>query len=111
MTKYKTTDAFGNVRLGGIGEYLAAEVEKRTGLETRSVVLGHIQRGGTPSAFDRILATRFGVKAVELIQKGSFGRMVALQGNRITDVSIEEASGRTKTVDMEIYRIAGVFFG
>ncbi|MEE9614203.1 MAG: 6-phosphofructokinase [Thermodesulfobacteriota bacterium] len=111
ITKDKELDAFGHVKLGGVGEFLAKEVEKRTGFETRHVVLGHLQRGGTPTAYDRILATRFGVKAAELIEEGKFGRMAALQGNSITDVSLEEAVGKTKTVDMEIYKIAEVFFG
>jgi len=84
-------DEFGHVRLGGIGDTLALEIEKRTGYETRVSVLGHIQRGGTPTAFDRILGTRFGVKAVELAQMKKFGRMVALSGNKIIDVPIEDA--------------------
>jgi len=75
------------------------------------VVLGHLQRGGSPTAYDRILATRYGVRAAELINEKKFGRMVALQGNKIVDVSLKEATGKAKTVDMEIYRIASVFFG
>ncbi len=104
-------DEFGHVRLGGIGERIAVEIEKRTGYETRVSVLGHIQRGGTPSAFDRILGTRFGVKAVELVKNRKFGRMVALTGNKIIDVSIEDAVSVAKTVDMDFYEIAKVFFG
>ncbi|TRZ48685.1 ATP-dependent 6-phosphofructokinase [bacterium] len=104
-------DEFGHVRLGGIGENLAKEIEKRTGFETRVSVLGHIQRGGTPTAFDRILGTRFGVKAVELVQDKKFGRMVALSGNKVTDVPLEDAVKAIKTVDMELYEIAKVFFG
>jgi len=104
-------DAFGHVRLGGIGEILAHEIENRTGYETRVSVLGHIQRGGSPTAFDRVLGTRFGVKAVELIKHKKFGRMVSLTGNKITDVSIEQAISALKTVDMELYDIAKVFFG
>ena len=104
-------DEFGHVRLGGIGDAVAREIEKRTGYETRVSVLGHIQRGGTPSAFDRILGTRFGVKACELVLNKKFGRMVALSGNRIIDVSIEDAVSALKTVDMELYEIAKVFFG
>lgn len=104
-------DEFGHVRLGGIGERVAAEIEKKTGYETRVSVLGHIQRGGTPSAFDRILGTRFGVKAVELVMKKKFGKMVALSGNKIIDVSIEDAVKELKTVDMDFYEIAKVFFG
>jgi len=104
-------DEFGHVRLGGIGELLATEIEKRTGFETRVSVFGHIQRGGSPTAFDRILGTRFGVKAVELVIKKKFGRMVALQGNKIVDVALEEAVKELKTVDNDMYEIAQVFFG
>lgn len=104
-------DEFGHVRLGGIGERLAAEIEKKTGYETRVSVLGHVQRGGTPTAFDRILGTRFGVKAVELVQKKKFGRMAALSGNKIIDVPLEDAVTALKTVDKELYEIAQVFFG
>jgi 6-phosphofructokinase 1 len=104
-------DEFGHVRLGGIGEQIALEIEKRTGYETRVSVLGHIQRGGTPSAFDRILGTRFGVKAVELIKNKKFGNMVALSGNKIVDVPILEAVSALKTVDSDMYEIAKVFFG
>ncbi len=110
VTKDEERDAFGNVKLGGVGELLAREIEQRTMSETRHVVLGHLQRGGTPTAYDRILATRYGVGAVELVRDGKFGRMVALQGNKIVDVPIEEAVGETKTVDEEMYRIASVFF-
>ena len=104
-------DEVGHVRLGGIGELIASEIEERTGYETRVSVLGHIQRGGTPTAFDRILGTRFGVKAVELVKNKKFGRMVALVGNKTVDVSIEGAVSVLKTVDMDLYEIAGVFFG
>jgi len=104
-------DEFGHVRLGGIGEVLADEIEKRTGYETRVSILGHIQRGGSPSAFDRILGTRFGIKAIELVHQKKFGRMAALIGNKIIDVPIEEAVSALKTVDMELYEIAKVFFG
>lgn len=109
VTRDKALDAFGHSKLGGVGELLAKEIEKRTGIETRYVVLGHLQRGGTPTAYDRILATRYGVKAVEMIEKGQFGRMAALQGNVIVDVSLREATGEIKTVDPELFRIAGVF--
>jgi len=104
-------DEFGHVRLGGIGDTLAQGIEKRTGYETRVSVLGHIQRGGTPTAFDRILGTRFGVKAVELVAAKKFARMAALVGNKIIDVPIEEAVKELKTVDKELYDIARVFFG
>jgi 6-phosphofructokinase 1 len=111
ITQEQKLDEFGHVRLGGIGETLAEEIEKRTGYETRVSVLGHIQRGGTPTAFDRVLGTRFGVKAVELIKDKKFARMVALVGNKVIDVPIEEAVRALKTVDMELYEIAKVFFG
>lgn len=104
-------DEFGHVRLGGIGEKVAVEIEKKTGFETRVSVLGHIQRGGTPTAFDRVLGTRFGVKAVELVKASKFGRMVSLTGNKIVDIPIQEAVRALKTVDMELYEIAKVFFG
>lgn len=111
VTQEEKLDEFGHVRLGGIGEIMAGEIEKRTGYETRMSVLGHIQRGGTPTAFDRILGTRFGVKAIELVKNGKFGRMVALVGNKIIDVSIEDAVVALKTLDMDLYEIAKVFFG
>ena len=111
ITKDKALDAFGHAKLGGVGEFLATEIEKRTGIESRHVVLGHLQRGGTPTAYDRILATRFGVKAVELIHEGKFGRMVALQGNNIGDISLSDATSKIKTVDAESLRIAEIFLG
>jgi len=104
-------DEFGHVRLGGIGHLLGSLVEQRTGYETRVTVLGHLQRGGSPTAFDRILGTRFGVKAVELVLEGTFGVMVSLQGNRVVAVPLEEGTSRLKTVDMELYNIAKIFFG
>jgi ATP-dependent phosphofructokinase / diphosphate-dependent phosphofructokinase len=111
VTQEQKLDAFGHVRLGGIGEDLAAQIEKRTGFETRVSVLGHIQRGGSPTAFDRVLGTRFGVKAVELVKAKKFGKMVALAGTKIIEVPLEEAVKAIKTVDMELYNIAKVFFG
>lgn len=104
-------DAFGNVRLGGIAEILAKEVEQRTGYETRAVILGHLQRGGTPTAFDRVLGTRLGVKAVDMVHEGRFGVMVALQGTKIVPVPLEEAVGKSKTLDMEMLETAKIFFG
>ena len=110
ITKDTKLDAFGHVRLGGIGEFLAKQIEEQTRIETRYVVLGHLQRGGSPTPFDRILATRYGVAAVELAHQQKFGRMVALRGNTIVDVPLEEATGKTKTVDEALYRVASVFF-
>lgn len=111
VLKEERLDEFGHVRLGGIGDALAQEIEKRTRYETRVSVLGHIQRGGSPTAFDRILGTRFGTKAVALIKQRRFGRMVALSGNKIIDVAIEEATKQLKTIDMELYELAKEFFG
>ncbi|WP_433376993.1 6-phosphofructokinase [Streptosporangium sp. CA-115845] len=104
-------DAFGHVRLGGIGENLASEIEKRTGKEARTTVLGHIQRGGTPTAFDRVLATRFGLQAIDAVQDGDFGKMVALQGTEIVRVGLDEATKELKTVPAGRYEEAEVFFG
>ncbi|MGD0335784.1 MAG: 6-phosphofructokinase [Candidatus Omnitrophota bacterium] len=111
VTQEQKLDSFGHVRLGGIGETLAQEIEKRTGYETRVSVLGHIQRGGSPTAFDRVLGTKFGVKAVELVKNKKFGKMVALSGTKIIDVAIQDAVKALKTVDTELYDIAKVFFG
>ena len=111
VTKEERLDAFGHVRLGGVGEILAEEIEKRTKFETRVTVLGHIQRGGTPSAFDRVLATRFGIKAMDLVLSGKFGYMASLSGNEIKEVPISAAVGELKTVDMRLYDIAKIFFG
>jgi phosphofructokinase-like protein len=104
-------DAFGHVRLGGIGQVLANEIEKRTGKEARTTVLGHIQRGGTPTAFDRVLATRFGVHAIDAVHEGAFGMMMALQGTQIVHVPIAEATSELKLVPPERYAEAEVFFG
>ncbi len=104
-------DAFGHIRLGGVGQMLAAEIEKRTGKEARCTVLGHIQRGGTPSAFDRVLATRFGVHAVGAVRDGAFGTMMALRGTDIVRVPLAEATREVKTVPPERYAEAEVFFG
>jgi len=104
------TDAFGHVRLGGIGVLLANRIEERTGFESRYSVLGHIQRGGSPTAFDRFLASRFGVAAVDLAHRKGFGRMVAAQGARIVDVPLREAIGSLKTVNQEFYELARSFF-
>ncbi|MGH3343881.1 MAG: 6-phosphofructokinase [Carbonactinosporaceae bacterium] len=104
-------DAFGHVRLGGIGELLAGEIEKRTGQEARTTVLGHIQRGGTPTAFDRWLATRFGLHAVDAVHDADWGVMVALRGTDIVRVPLREATAQIKTVDPRLYEEAEVFFG
>ena len=109
--KDQELDAFGHVKLGGIGETLAKLIEKYTGYETRAIVLGHIQRGGSPTAFDRVLATRFGVFATELVHEKKFGRMVSLNGNAIKDVPVEAGVDSLKTLDMGIYKTAEVFFG
>lgn len=102
----RKTDEFGHVRLGGIGSSLAAEIESRTGFETRAVVLGHIQRGGSPTPFDRMLATRYGIGAIDLVHEGRFGRMVALKGNDITSVPITDAIARTRLVNQELIDVA-----
>jgi len=104
-------DEFGHVRLGGIGDMLGKLIEEKTGYETRVTVLGHIQRGGSPTAFDRVLGTRFGVKAYELVKNKKFGRMVSLKGNDIADVGLEEATKDLKTLDLKLYEIAKIFFG
>ena len=104
-------DAFGHVRLGGIGKVLASEIEKRTGFEARFVILGYVQRGGTPTAFDRMLGTRFGVVAVDFVHEGKFGKMVSLQGNKIVPMDLKEVVSKTKSVDDELYEMAEVFFG
>jgi ATP-dependent phosphofructokinase / diphosphate-dependent phosphofructokinase len=104
-------DAFGHVRLGGVGQLLADEIEKATGKESRAVVLGHVQRGGTPTAADRVLATRFGVGAIDAVQAGDFGKMVALRGTDIVRVPLAEATAELKTVPIERYQEAEVFFG
>jgi 6-phosphofructokinase 1 len=125
ITSGKELDAFGHVRLGGIGEVLCKEIEKITGIESRAVVLGHIQRGGTPSAYDRVLATRYGVEAVVLAMKGEFGKMVALRGPDVIGIAIDsvivevtdKTTGKSKLrvrnrcVPKELYDVAKVFFG
>ncbi len=104
-------DAFGHVRLGGIGDALAKEIEARLGYETRAIVLGHVQRGGTPTAFDRVLSTRFGIAAIDAVHDGDFGKMVALRAAHIVRVPLAEATGELKLVDPELYEVARVFFG
>jgi len=104
-------DAFGHARLGGVGQMLANEIEKRTGKEARATVLGHVQRGGTPTAFDRVLATRFGVHAIRAVADGAFGQMVALRSTDIVGVPIAEATRELKLVPPERYAEAELFFG
>ncbi|WP_219470909.1 6-phosphofructokinase [Nonomuraea rhizosphaerae] len=104
-------DAFGHVRLGGIGEVLAKEIEKRTGKEARTTVLGHIQRGGTPTAFDRVLATRFGLQAIDAAHEGDYGKMVALRGTEMIRVGLDVATAELKTVPVSRYAESEVFFG
>jgi len=111
VTKDDSRDAFGHVRLSGVGEWLAAEIERRTGTEARTTVLGHVQRGGTPTPFDRWLATRFGLHAIDAVRDGDFGTMVALRGTRIARIPLAEATARAKTVDPALYAEFGVFFG
>ncbi len=104
-------DAFGHVRLGGIAHWLEHEIEQRTGKETRATVLGHVQRGGTPTAFDRVLATRFGLHAIDAVDSGEWGKMTALRGTEIELVDIAAATAELKTVPRELYEEAEVFFG
>jgi ATP-dependent phosphofructokinase / diphosphate-dependent phosphofructokinase len=111
ITQEEERDEFGHVRLGGIGVILEKEIEERTGFETRVTILGHIQRGGTPTAFDRVLATRFGIAAIDAMDDGDYGKMVALRGTDIVRVPIGEAVTELKTVDPELYETAEVFFG
>jgi 6-phosphofructokinase 1 len=105
----KSKDAFGHVRLGGIGAVLAEKIEDVTGYETRVTVLGHIQRGGTPTAHDRVLATRYGVEAMDCVNEGDFGVMVALQGNKIVRVPLKNIAKKIKTIDKDFYDLIKVF--
>ena len=105
-------DEFGHARLGGVGYYIGKEIEKRfENIDTRAVVLGHLQRGGSPIAFDRVLATRFGIAAIDLVHEGRFGEMVAIKGNDIISVPLKDVVGKRKTVDLKLYEIAATFFG
>ena len=104
-------DSFGHVRLGGIGDRLASEIEQRTGKEARAVVLGHVQRGGSPTAFDRWLATRFGLHAIAAVHDGDFGTMMALRGTDIVRVPLAEGTEKLKVVRPELYEEAEVLFG
>jgi len=107
----KKLDSFGHVRLGGIGNRLAEIIEEKTDFETRVTVLGHIQRGGTPTAMDRVLGTRFGAMAIELVNSGRFGKMVSLSGSKIVAVPISKGVAKLKTVDKKLFDVAKIFFG
>ena len=111
VTQEAGLDAFGHVRFGGVGHDLARDIEERTGFETRVTVLGHVQRGGSPTPRDRVLATRYGLKAADLVLGGSWGRMAALHGDAIVDISLQEATAELKTVPPEWYDVAQAFFG
>ena len=111
ITQSAERDEFGHVQLGGIAETLAKEIEERTGIETRHVVLGHLQRGGTPTAYDRILSTRYGLRAAEAVKNSEWGQMVALRGSDVVTVSLDEATAETKTVPDDLYNAARTFFG
>ena len=105
------TDEFGHVKLGGVGQLVGDVIEKETGFETRVIVLGHLQRGGTPTAFDRVLGTRYGIAAIDLVHAGDWGKMVALQGDEIVALPLERGVGELKRVGGELYDISRVFFG
>jgi phosphofructokinase-like protein len=108
----KVFDQFGHVRLGGMAETIAHAIEERTGFETRMVLLGHIQRGGTPTAFDRVLSTRYGIAAIDAVHAGAWGHMVAMRANEVVPIPLSETVGRTRPVDMHLYHeVAEVFFG
>lgn len=104
-------DECGHEKFVGIANILGKEIERRIGIETRVTILGHVQRGGSPTAYDRVLATRYGVAAVDLISKGAFGRMVALRGNEIIDIPLEDAVAHLKTVDPAFYKMAKIVIG
>ncbi len=107
----KIYDQFGHVRLGGVTDAIAHAIELRTGFETRVVLLGHVQRGGTPTAYDRVLSTRYGVAAIDMVHEGRWGEMAALRGTEVVPVPLRETVGRTRTLDMDLYDVAAVFFG
>jgi ATP-dependent phosphofructokinase / diphosphate-dependent phosphofructokinase len=111
VTQEHGDDEFGHVRLGGVGDHLAREIESNTGYETRVTVLGHVQRGGTPTPRDRVLATRFGLKAADLVHEGRFGTMAALQGDTVVDVPLADAVVELKSVPPDWYDVARAFFG
>ena len=104
-------DRFGHIRLGGVGQLIATEIGERTGFETRPVLLGHVQRGGTPTAYDRVLSTRFGVAAIDAVHRGAWGHMVAIRADKIVDTPLSEVVGRTRPVDPALYEdVAQIFF-
>jgi ATP-dependent phosphofructokinase / diphosphate-dependent phosphofructokinase len=111
VSEHEGTDAFGHVRLGGIAVQLEKAIEARTGFESRMTILGHVQRGGTPCAYDRVLGTRFGVAAIDAASEGDYGKMVALRGTEIVRVPLDEALSEPKLLDPELYETAEVFFG
>jgi ATP-dependent phosphofructokinase / diphosphate-dependent phosphofructokinase len=111
QSEFETTDAFGHVRLGGLAIRLEQEIERRTGFESRMTILGHVQRGGTPLAYDRVLGSRFGVAAIDAVQEGDFGKMVALRGTAVVRVGLDEALAEPKLLDPELFETAEVFFG
>ena len=111
VVQSREVDEFGHVRLGGIGDVLAREIRQRTGFDTRVTVLGYVQRGGTPTAFDRVLATRFGIAAIDAVHEGAFGQMVALRNAKIVRLPLSEAVNSMKTVDPELLEVAEVFYG
>jgi 6-phosphofructokinase 1 len=105
------TDEFGHVQLGGVANRVTDEIKERTGFDTRVTILGHVLRGGTPTAFDRVLATRFGIAAIDAAHEGAFGTMVALQCGQVVRVPIEEGVKELKLVDPALYDVAAAFFG
>ena len=111
VTKDQTLDSFGHVKLSGIGDWLAGQIEEKTGKEARTSVLGHIQRGGSPTAFDRVLATRFGLQAITAAHEGDWGKMVALHGTDIVRVPLASATEQLKLVPLERYKESEIFFG
>jgi len=111
FTKDDKVDEFGHVTLGGISNYVAKRIEEITGMETRTTILGHVQRGGMPTAYDRVLATRYGIKAIDLVHEENFGKMTALRGNKIEAVDLKKAISKNRKLDKEIFDIAKVFFG
>ena len=111
LTQEQGVSLYRHDRLGGIGEALAAEIERCTDIQARVTKLGYVQRGGSPTAYDRILATRFGIKAYEMVRAGEWGHMTALRGTRIVSVPLEDAVGDLKRLDEDIYRVAEIFFG